>query len=68
MKPMTRSVITTAPAASATLPAALFAPTPEASRRFVEFFTANIRNPNTRRAYVRAAAEFAVWCEQAERL
>lgn len=62
---MTHSVITTAPAASATLPA-LFAPTPEASRRFVEFFTANIRNPNTRRAYARAAAEFAVWCEQAE--
>jgi len=44
---------------------ALFVPTPDAGKRFVEFFTANIRNPNTRRAYMRAAAEFATWCEQA---
>ncbi len=43
---------------------ALFAPDREAARRFVEFFTANIRNPNTRRAYARAAAELAAWCEQ----
>lgn len=43
---------------------ALFAPDREAARRFVEFLTANIRNPNTRRAYARAAAEFAAWCEQ----
>ncbi len=43
---------------------ALFAPDPDAARRFLEFFTANIRNPNTRRAYARAAVQFAVWCEQ----
>lgn len=42
----------------------LFAPDAPAARRFVEFFTANIRNPNTRRAYARAAAEFAAWCGQ----
>ena len=48
---------------SAALPA-LFAPDPEAAKRFVEFFTANIRNPNTRKAYARAAADFAAWCEQ----
>ena len=36
----------------------------QASRRFVEFFTANIRNPNTRRAYARAIADFCWWCEQ----
>jgi len=41
---------------------ALFTPTPDAARRYVEFFTANIRNPHTRRAYARAAAEFAAWC------
>ena len=41
----------------------LFAPSPPAARRTLEFFTANIRNPNTRRAYARAAAEFAAWCE-----
>lgn len=44
----------------------LFAPDPDAARRFVEFFTANIRNPHTRRAYARAAVEFANWCEAAE--
>lgn len=41
---------------------ALFAPTPAAAKRYVEFFTANIRNANTRRAYARAAADFATWC------
>ena len=33
-----------------------------AGMRFVEFFTANIRNPNTRRAYARAVNEFLSWC------
>jgi site-specific recombinase XerD len=33
-------------------------------RRFVEFFTANIRNRNTREAYLRAAMRFADWCER----
>jgi site-specific recombinase XerD len=31
--------------------------------RYVEFFTANIRNPNTRRAYARACDRFFAWCE-----
>ena len=34
-----------------------------AGKRFVEFFTANIRNQNTRRAYARAVAAFLRWCE-----
>jgi site-specific recombinase XerD len=34
-----------------------------AGRRFLEFFTANIRNPNTRRAYARATQEFLTWCQ-----
>ena len=42
----------------------LFAPDAAAGKRFVEFFTANIRNPNTRKAYARAAAEFAAWCDR----
>jgi hypothetical protein len=29
----------------------------------VEFFTANIRNPHTRRAYARACGRFFAWCE-----
>jgi Phage integrase, N-terminal SAM-like domain len=35
----------------------------EAAWRYVEFFTANIRNPNTRRAYARACNRFFGWCE-----
>lgn len=35
----------------------------QASWRYVEFFTANIRNPNTRRAYARACARFFAWCD-----
>ena len=34
-----------------------------ASRRFVEFFTANIRNENTREAYSRAINAFLAWCD-----
>src|ERR1700741_3251934 len=36
----------------------------QARWRYVEFFTANIRNPHTRRAYARACARFFAWCEQ----
>ncbi len=35
----------------------------KASFRFIEFFTANIRNPNTRVSYGRAVREFCQWCE-----
>ena len=45
---------------------ALFAPDKDAARRFVEFFTATIRNPHTRRAYAHSAREFAAWCERNE--
>ncbi|MFO1458712.1 MAG: tyrosine-type recombinase/integrase [Verrucomicrobiota bacterium] len=34
-----------------------------ASRRFLEFFTATIRNRNTRSAYASAVARFCRWCE-----
>jgi len=36
----------------------------EAAWRYVEFFTANIRNPHPRRAYARACSRFFAWCEQ----
>ena len=42
----------------------LFSPSPHAERRFWEFFTAHIRNPNTRLAYFTAARRFAAWCER----
>src|SRR5882672_1547564 len=34
-----------------------------AGRRYVEFFTANINNDHTRRAYARACSRFFAWCE-----
>src|SRR3954462_14641978 len=34
-----------------------------AAWRYVEFFTANIRNVHTRRAYARACNRFFAWCE-----
>jgi site-specific recombinase XerD len=37
----------------------------KASTRFLEFFAANIRNANTRRAYSRAVRDFLAWCEDA---
>lgn len=39
-----------------------YAPNPEAAKRFIEYFAANIRNLNTRRAYLHAVREFADWC------
>jgi hypothetical protein len=36
----------------------------QAGWRYVEFFTANIRNPHTRRAYARACSRFFAWCDQ----
>lgn len=33
--------------------------------RFLEFFAANIRNKNTRRAFAQATREFLAWCESA---
>src|SRR3954451_1409726 len=34
-----------------------------AARRFVEFFTANIENPNTRLAYAQAVGQFLRWAD-----
>ena len=47
------------------LPILVAAAGKRASLRFLEFFTANIRNPHTRRAYARCADEFLAWCEAA---
>jgi site-specific recombinase XerD len=45
------------------LPAMIAGAGERAEWRFVEFFTVNIRNPNTRAAYGRAAGAFLSWCE-----
>ena len=46
------------------VPAVIAGAGEKAGRRFVEFFTANIRNKNTRAAYARAVMEFMNWCEK----
>ena len=43
------------------LPAVIADAGERASRRFIEFFTATIRNANTRQAYARAVADFFAW-------
>ena len=45
------------------LPVLVSASGRRAGRRFLEFFTAQIRNPHTRRAYARAVGDFLFWCE-----
>src|ERR1039458_89757 len=45
------------------LPALIAGAGERAAWRFVEFFTVNIRNPDTRAAYGRAAGAFLRWCE-----
>jgi integrase/recombinase XerD len=48
---------------TAPVPATISQAGHRAKRRFLEFFTASIRNPNTREAYYRAARSFFHWCE-----
>jgi len=58
---MTTSVVLS-PAANLT-PANLYAPTPKAAKRVLEFFTAEVNNDHTSKAYLNAAKRFAAWCE-----
>ena len=46
-----------------TLPAIVVDAGERASWRFLEFFTANIRNKNTRAAYAQAVGQFFNWCD-----
>ena len=57
------AALTTPPPSITTLPVLVVASGAQASRCFLEFFAAQIRNPHTRRAYARAASEFFCWCE-----
>ncbi|WP_242671691.1 tyrosine-type recombinase/integrase [Azotobacter chroococcum] len=47
------------------LPALVVDAGERAQRRFLEFFTAQIRNPHTRRAYARAVGDFLSGCQAA---
>lgn len=46
------------------MPTIISASGQRAAYRFVEFFTAQIRNPNTRRAYVKAVGDFCGWLQE----
>lgn len=48
---MSRALVPVSPAESVVLPAVITAARERAGRRFLEFFTANIRNLITRAAY-----------------
>src|SRR6266446_120091 len=58
----THQQLIVAPAAGL-IPARLFAPTPKAAKRVLEFFTTQINNDHTRKAYLNATRRFAQWCE-----
>src|SRR6202049_4825944 len=55
--------VTSDPRALNVVPALIADLGEEAAWRYVDFFTANIRNPNTRRAYARACTRFFAWCD-----
>ena len=72
MEPTTTQLPATIPPAAVTadqrtanvVPAIIADLGEQAGWRYVEFFTANIRNPHTRRAYARACGQFFAWCDQ----
>jgi len=51
------------PSPALALPALVATADERARLRFLEFFAVTIRNPHTRRAYMRAAGDFLAWCE-----
>ena len=57
---MRHELMTTEKKWAGTLPV-FFAPDAKTAERVVEFFTAQIRNPNTRKAYMHATEMFAAW-------
>src|SRR3974390_3454822 len=50
--------------AAPVVPALIAAASDQAAWRYIDFFTANIRNPNTRRAYARACGTFLDWADE----
>jgi hypothetical protein len=45
------------------IPSLVAAAGEQASWRYIDFFTVNVRNPHTRRACARACSQFFAWCE-----
>ncbi|HUB33642.1 MAG TPA: tyrosine-type recombinase/integrase [Bryobacteraceae bacterium] len=59
----TLALVPSTPSTELHLPPLIAGAGDRAALRFLEFFTVNIRNKNTRSAYARAAAVFLRWCE-----
>lgn len=55
--------LSTTISATAVVPAIVADAGEQATRRFLEFFAATIRNRNTRTAYLHAVSRFFAWCE-----
>ncbi|MGH7080338.1 MAG: site-specific integrase [Acetobacteraceae bacterium] len=58
------AAVLSCPAPGHVVPALIAEAREQEAWRYLEFFSAYIRNPNTRRAYARACAAFFQWCEQ----
>lgn len=54
--------LTVLPSSLAGVPTVVTDAGTKATRRYIEFFTAEIRNPRTRRAYAVAIGKFFTWC------
>jgi site-specific recombinase XerD len=63
LEPARPGALATAAGATRVVPALIADAGDQAAWRYIEFFTAHIRNPNTRRAYTRACTQFFAWCE-----
>ena len=68
LEPTQPGALARAADAAPVLPALIAAAGDQAAWRYIDFFTANIRNPNTRRAYARACSQFFAWCETRGRM
>src|SRR4051795_9945953 len=62
-EPKTELELVTRPTGGPVVPALIAEAGDRAARRFVEFFTANIPNPNTRAAYAQAVGQFLRWAD-----
>src|ERR1035437_5152226 len=62
LAPVSRRQLATIGAPAGSVPA-VFLRAGDGGKRFWEFFTANIRNRNTRKAYFVAVCQFSKWCD-----
>ncbi len=61
---MSHALTVITPESAPALPVIITCEGRKATKRFLEFFTANIRNPNTRLSYMRAISPFLAWCDE----